>query len=377
MAPATFLLASPSFTSYLSPMLRAGFCFTSWMSLGTLLLTLSLGSLYAEDAKTVPVPPPLPLVPPGVQVGGPTFRTNRPAFVRPKPNVYNDAQPAGQNLNPPLPGNIVPPGDPPAPLAPRQFPTQALQPPSLLPPNSLAWDAESKDYQAKIGDTNAVFVFWLTNVFDKEVLVNSVRTSCGCTVAKLPSTPWHIPPGSNGPIEVTVDLRGKRGKIVKTVTADTTAGVKSLLVSVNIPVDPKFESQMNRSQNMQLAGADRQIVFRGDCARCHVEPARGKMGHDLYVAACGVCHEAEHRASMVPDLKALKHPTDLAFWTQWTKEGKPGTLMPAFAAAQGGPLSDEQIASVAEYLAKNFQGQTAQTAAPNSAPPPVYAPKQQ
>jgi mono/diheme cytochrome c family protein len=349
------------------------------------LLAVVLGSGLAHaqtDVTRTPQPPPLP-VPPGVAPGV-VYRTNVPPSVRARTNGLNNAQVLYPSLTPPLP--FVPPSGPPGPpppLAPRTFPTPALTAPSLLPPNSLAWDAESKDIQAKLGDTNAVFSFWLTNVCDKEVLVNSVRTSCGCTVAKLPETPWHIKPGASGPIGVTVDLRGKRGKVVKTVTVDTTAGVKSLLVNVTLPVDPQFEAQMNRSQNMQLAMADRQMVFRGDCAKCHVEPAKGKMGRDLYVASCGVCHEAEHRASMVPDLKALKHPTDLPFWTQWIRVGKPGSLMPAFAADQGGPLTDEQVKSLAAYLDKTYKGTATAAVAPqvtvpvpeNLTPAPAATPK--
>jgi mono/diheme cytochrome c family protein len=52
----------------------------------------------------------------------------------------------------------------------------------------------------------------------------------------------------------------------------------------------------------------------------------------------------------VPDLHALKQPTSLEYWKAMISFGKPHTLMPGFALAQGGPLSDEQIASLAAYL---------------------------
>jgi hypothetical protein len=38
------------------------------------------------------------------------------------------------------------------------------------------------------------------------------------------------------------------------------------------------------------------------------------------------------------------------FWQTWTAHGKAGSLMPAFSTADGGPLSDMQIASIAGYL---------------------------
>ena len=53
---------------------------------------------------------------------------------------------------------------------------------------------------------------------------------------------------------------------------------------------------------------------------------------------------------MVPDLHNLKTPTNDEFWRTWIAHGKAGTLMPAFATAEGGPLNDMQIATMASYL---------------------------
>jgi mono/diheme cytochrome c family protein len=76
----------------------------------------------------------------------------------------------------------------------------------------------------------------------------------------------------------------------------------------------------------------------------------GKYGQQLYDTICVVCHETPHRATMVPDLRNLKVPTNEEFWRTWITLGKPGSLMPAFATSQGGPLNDMQIASLAAYL---------------------------
>ena len=106
----------------------------------------------------------------------------------------------------------------------------------------------------------------------------------------------------------------------------------------------------------------------------------GKLGADLYVASCGICHEAEHRATMVPDLKVPRSPRDLAFWQKWIAEGKPGTLMPAFAATRGGPLTQEQVDSLTVYLYQYFprnpptafpQPPIQSTAPPQPQPPSV------
>ena len=186
-------------------------------------------------------------------------------------------------------------------------------------PNSIKWDAETKEYSSKIGDTNANFSFWLTNVSSAEVLINSVRTSCGCTVAKLPSQPWHIAPGGSGPIDVTVNLVGKYGNITKGVTVESSVGVKQLTVKVNIaggaPGAPNpMVASMNdadRLKNIQQALADRQVVFKNqECAKCHADPAKGKVeGRLVYTAVCSGCHDSHLRAAMVPTTVA---PADRA-----------------------------------------------------------------
>jgi mono/diheme cytochrome c family protein len=99
-----------------------------------------------------------------------------------------------------------------------------------------------------------------------------------------------------------------------------------------------------------MAKADRQAVFRGDCAICHVKPGEGKYSKTLYDAVCGICHEGKDRATMVPDLHNIKTPTNVDFWQTWIAHGRAGSLMPAFSTSDGGPLSDMQIASLAGYL---------------------------
>ncbi len=118
---------------------------------------------------------------------------------------------------------------------------------------------------------------------------------------------------------------------------------------------PSEMQGMNRSQNQALALADHQAVFRGDCARCHSEPAKGKLGMELYVSVCGICHDAEHRADMVPLLGKSDQATNPAYWRTWITFGKPGSLMPAFSKPLGGPLDREQIESLADYLAGKNQ----------------------
>jgi mono/diheme cytochrome c family protein len=124
------------------------------------------------------------------------------------------------------------------------------------------------------------------------------------------------------------------------------------------PAPPMSDAE--RAQGVAAAKVDRQAVFKGDCASCHAKNVEGKYGQPLFAQVCAICHEANPRATMVPDLHNLKDPTSDEFWRAWITSGKAGTLMPAFATSQGGPLNDMQIASLAVYLNQAF---------PSHAPP--------
>ncbi len=233
-------------------------------------------------------------------------------------------------------------------------------PAPTTPPNALVFDSELKQLTPEPGQTSAHFEFYLTNTANVEVSVNNVHTSCGCTVAKLPAQPWKIPPGGSGPIGVTVDLRGKRGILTKSVTVQSTSGVKNLIVKVSIPdartgfvaTSNGSVLDMDRVQNIQKSLVDRQTVFKDkSCAECHADKAVGKSGQELFEVACAICHEAPHRATMVTDLKQ-RNPGIAEGWRQWITYGKTNSLMPAFGKAQGGILDDAQIESLVEYVTR-------------------------
>ena len=221
-----------------------------------------------------------------------------------------------------------------------------------LPDGVIAWDQTLKATDATFDQEFAKFTFNFTNSTDKVLAILTVHPSCGCTTADIPPTPWIIPAGGNGKINLSVNLAGKSGTLFKSVTITTDHGRKDLMLRINIqaPPPPREMTEDERAKGIAAAKVDRQAVFKGDCATCHNNKIEGKYGQKLYDAVCGICHEAEHRASMVPNLHALNLPTNEEFWRTWITFGKPGSLMPAFAQSQGGPLTDIQIASLAQYL---------------------------
>ena len=230
------------------------------------------------------------------------------------------------------------------------FCVQAAQSSAGKSTHPLVWDAMEKTYEAKPGDQVAEFSFKVSNRSDKPVTITELLPSCGCTVPAMPASPWVIEPGKESSFRATLDFAGKDGMASKTIDAHSSAGTQTLRVTVNIP----DTEESRRMRNQRAAAVDRQGVFRGTCAACHVAPGVGKLGADLFKASCGICHTAEHRASMVPDLAVARQARDEAFWRKWITEGRVGSLMPAFAQEHGGPLTTQQIDSLVEYVSKHF-----------------------
>ena len=211
--------------------------------------------------------------------------------------------------------------------------------------NPLVWDAMEKVIEPQPGDGAGEFAFTVTNVSDHAVTIYQVRPTCGCTVAAMPASPWIIAPGKSGTFAGTIDFRGKEGTVTKSIFVNSTAGTQRLAITVKIPT----LDEAARRRNQMIAQQNRQAVFSGECAKCHLTPAKGLSGADLFYAACGVCHFAERRSSIVPDLLTARVHRDAAFWRKWISEGKDGTLMPAWSKKFGGPLTDEQIESLVKY----------------------------
>ena len=213
------------------------------------------------------------------------------------------------------------------------------------PAHGLTWDALEKTVVAKPGDGAAEFSFTASNATDHAVTINSVRPSCGCTVVELPATPWVLAPRASGTLRAVVDFAGKEGELAKSLFVESSEGAQTLSLRIDIP--PPDET--TRLRNRKLAGENRQAVFLGGCSSCHVLPGFEKTGEALFKTTCAICHVSSRRASMVPDLLTARGHRDAAWWRTWIAEGKEGTLMPAFAEKNGGPLTQDQIDSLVKF----------------------------
>jgi mono/diheme cytochrome c family protein len=237
----------------------------------------------------------------------------------------------------------------------------------------LKFDADDKTTTVTDTESEAHFTFTVTNISSGDVVINYMVGSCRCTVAQMPSAPWKLRPREGGEFSAVMQMDGTPAgeEKFKTLTVDTDKGTKTLNVTAKVLPNPAEMTEMARTNNLKRATADRQAVFKGDCIQCHATPAKDAVGHeklgqDLYAAVCGVCHEAAHRATFVPDLHRLPEPTSADFWRNWITHGKPGSLMPAFAKVEGGVLSDEQINSLANYLSATIPAHPVNISAPSS-----------
>jgi mono/diheme cytochrome c family protein len=233
--------------------------------------------------------------------------------------------------------------------------------PQSEPRSDLVWDGKSKKVLLNIGEVEAHMVFNFTNTSPSNIVITAVSPSCGCTTVQLPVLPWTISAGSAGAIPVSVDVAGGSGTLSKSVRVTTDSGTTDLSIEVGIlPAAGSSNSSLakmpipmtnpDRGRNFQIAKVDRQAVFGGDCVTCHVQDVEHKSGKELYNSVCGICHESPHRATMVPDLGRLNKPAGFDFWQTWISFGKTNSLMPAFAKSEGGPLTKDQIVSLATYL---------------------------
>ncbi len=83
--------------------------------------------------------------------------------------------------------------------------------------------------KVKAGEKIACF-FTYTNSGDGSLVINSVSTSCGCTVPKYDKRP--LAPGKSGTLEVIFNTAGYNGVQSKTVTIQSNATTPVVIVRI-------------------------------------------------------------------------------------------------------------------------------------------------
>ena len=95
---------------------------------------------------------------------------------------------------------------------------------------SIEFTSEVVDYGEIDRGSDGIRVFTFTNTGDKELIIQKVYSSCGCTIPKKPEAP--IAPGEQGEIQVKYDTN-RVGPIRKTITVNSNA-TSTPIVSLKI-----------------------------------------------------------------------------------------------------------------------------------------------
>lgn len=98
----------------------------------------------------------------------------------------------------------------------------------------LSFETRELSYEASVEDTEYEAHFPFKNSGDEEVIINRVKTSCGCTAAGLDKRKYA--PGEEGVIKATFEFGNRKGAQHKSVHVYTEDGQRHRLeMKVNIP----------------------------------------------------------------------------------------------------------------------------------------------
>lgn len=100
----------------------------------------------------------------------------------------------------------------------------------------LTWEKMTSSHEVPLGKTSLEIRLPFTNSGSAPVTVESIHTSCGCTVASLSKKVYSA--GERGEITITYDATGQVGpqqRMVTVYTSDKPAEPDVLTLDINIP----------------------------------------------------------------------------------------------------------------------------------------------
>lgn len=247
------------------------------------------------------------------------------------------------------------------------------------PPN-ISVDEKDHSYGTVEEGIEIPHIFKIKNVGGEPLIIKNVSTSCGCTVLNLASQ--KVEPGQETDLEVTMDTAMKKGMVTKVIDIESNDPKKPLFkISVTANVlaktqkDPLLSNPISQGvQPIRLDGMDdptpmstmddphsnlmtnekgKVKLFTGKCASCHVVQGIGKKGKALFEADCAMCHGVDAQGKVGPSL-VMGSFNDKAYLENFlniTRNGSPThPSMPGFLKDSGGPLTEAEIQSIADYL---------------------------
>jgi mono/diheme cytochrome c family protein len=230
------------------------------------------------------------------------------------------------------------------------FKTPGLSPMviDVYAPPRLSPDEQTHDLGVVKMDDKVYHTYVLYNTGGKSLQIKKVDASCGCTVVKVENN--LVPPGGFTRLKVTLDTSIKLGPVKKTITVysnDPESPKTDLFLTANVIAD------MKKVHDGKVAVKDPLVLFKGECATCHVNKGVGKTGMALFQADCAMCHGLNAQGAVAGALTDtdLNDPKEQARLRKIISEGAPHTpTMPPFSKKHGGPLTDAEIDSLVNYL---------------------------
>ena len=197
----------------------------------------------------------------------------------------------------------------------------------------ISFTTDHHDFGNVLQGKTVEYTFRFENKGTEDLLIKEVTTSCGCTAALVSSS--TVKPGEKGEITVSYDSQGRAGAVSRTITIvsnDLVEPVKELTITATVT------SSMHTTFNVN------ESLFSDKCGACHFSPALNKKGKELYDAVCTFCHG--RTAVGLERLKVM----EMDVINGITRNGIAGTEMPAWIKEQGGPLDEEQIRSLSNFI---------------------------
>lgn len=184
----------------------------------------------------------------------------------------------------------------------------------------------------------------LTNVGSAKLKIYEAHSSCGCTVPDLKKR--DLKPEESAEMEILIDTAMKQGDVTKTVQVSSN-DPNSPIIPIRISMHVK-----NRHKTMGEEGVSK-IFTSEKCTSCHVDKGVGLAGAELFEADCAMCHGKDAKGLVGGALvygdytneKYVEHIRQVISYGSKTHRSMPGFLDKA-----GGPLIQEQVDSLVEYL---------------------------
>ncbi|HXF10170.1 MAG TPA: DUF1573 domain-containing protein [Desulfuromonadaceae bacterium] len=104
--------------------------------------------------------------------------------------------------------------------------------PAEMPSSLVGWDATTREFTARAGDTNVVLSFTMTNLSPYDLTIQDIHAVNEFITVESPPMPWTIKPGDQGTLRANVDLRNKKGTGYLPVEVTSSLGSKTLTLKI-------------------------------------------------------------------------------------------------------------------------------------------------